>query len=195
MFKPSLSVKTITDDSVKVANNLSALGTLAVYVGIPESNAVRKGKQISNAQLAFIHTHGVRTIDARRIMGAMMLNRKIDYHAAEKLYVRSRGSMAFSIPPRPLVEPAIEADKAKIIPELEAAAKDQLDGNRPAAVRDMKRAGLMGQSVVRNWFTDARNKWPPNAPSTIKRKGSSRPLIDTGQLRASISYVLGEETK
>ncbi len=29
---------------------------------------------------------------------------------------------------------------------------------------------------------------PPNAESTIRRKGSSTPLIATGQLRASISY-------
>jgi hypothetical protein len=29
---------------------------------------------------------------------------------------------------------------------------------------------------------------PPNAPSTIAKKGSSKPLIDTGQLRASITY-------
>jgi hypothetical protein len=29
---------------------------------------------------------------------------------------------------------------------------------------------------------------PANAPSTIARKGSSTPLIDTGQLRSSITY-------
>lgn len=29
---------------------------------------------------------------------------------------------------------------------------------------------------------------PPNRPSTIARKGSSKPLIDTGQLRNSITY-------
>lgn len=29
---------------------------------------------------------------------------------------------------------------------------------------------------------------PPNAASTIARKGSSKPLIDTGQLRSAISY-------
>lgn len=28
---------------------------------------------------------------------------------------------------------------------------------------------------------------PPNAPSTIERKGSSKPLIDSGQLRSSIA--------
>lgn len=31
---------------------------------------------------------------------------------------------------------------------------------------------------------------PPNAPSTIKRKGSSKPLIDHGQLYRSIDYEL-----
>lgn len=29
---------------------------------------------------------------------------------------------------------------------------------------------------------------PPNRPRTIARKGSSKPLIDTGQLRSSITY-------
>jgi hypothetical protein len=29
---------------------------------------------------------------------------------------------------------------------------------------------------------------PPNAPSTIARKGSSTPLINTGQMRASVSH-------
>ena len=31
---------------------------------------------------------------------------------------------------------------------------------------------------------------PPNAPSTIRRKGSSTPLVDTGQLRASVTWVV-----
>ena len=29
---------------------------------------------------------------------------------------------------------------------------------------------------------------PPNAPATIARKGSSKPLVDTGRLRQSITY-------
>jgi len=29
---------------------------------------------------------------------------------------------------------------------------------------------------------------PPNAPATIRMKGSSKPLIDTGQFRSSIAY-------
>ncbi len=42
----------------------------------------------------------------------------------------------------------------------------------------------------------ARGIEPPNAASTVKRKGSSKPLIDTGQLRSSIGYQIeGSETK
>ncbi len=33
---------------------------------------------------------------------------------------------------------------------------------------------------------------PPNAPETIERKGSSKPLINTGQLRSSVSYAIRE---
>lgn|SRR5574342_207575 len=31
---------------------------------------------------------------------------------------------------------------------------------------------------------------PPNRPSTIARKGSSTPLVDTGQLRASVTWLV-----
>jgi hypothetical protein len=36
---------------------------------------------------------------------------------------------------------------------------------------------------------------PPNAPSTIQKKGSSTPLIDTGLLRSSITYEVDPGTK
>lgn len=34
---------------------------------------------------------------------------------------------------------------------------------------------------------------PPNAPSTIAQKGSSTPLIDTGQLRSSITHKVRDQ--
>lgn len=33
-------------------------------------------------------------------------------------------------------------------------------------------------------------EFEPNAPMTVQRKGSDHPLIDTGQLRRGISYVI-----
>jgi hypothetical protein len=31
---------------------------------------------------------------------------------------------------------------------------------------------------------------PPNAPATIRAKGSSKPLIDTGEMRQSVTYQI-----
>src|SRR5208283_3312990 len=137
MFTPHITTKTVTDNSVQIMKNVRGLGNLEVYVGIPEASSARKGKEgITNAQLAFIHTNGVRTIDARRRMGAMMLNRKIDYQAAQKLFIQSRGAMAFAIPPRPIIEPAIESEdnQAAIVAELKDAAQHQLDGDQLGAI-------------------------------------------------------------
>lgn len=35
--------------------------------------------------------------------------------------------------------------------------------------------------------------WTPNAPSTIAKKGSSKPLIDSGHMRQSIVYEIKKE--
>lgn len=44
--------------------------------------------------------------------------------------------------------------------------------------------GIFMENKFKLKFTDGTLE--PNAPSTIKKKGSSRPLIDTGQLRQAI---------
>jgi hypothetical protein len=185
----------VTDGSAKATKNFKDLSHLSVYVGIPESSPSRKGGKITQAELAYILTHGTRTSDARRIVGASMLNRGIDFGAAQELYIRSHGAMAFNTPPAPIIEPAIEAEdnKAAIVAELKNAATKQLDGDHPAAVNGMKRAGQEAVNRVKAWFYDNRNNWPPNAPSTIKRKGSSRRNIDTGSLRDAMTFVIGED--
>lgn len=56
----------------------------------------------------------------------------------------------------------------------------------------LKTIGVFAQGAVRSYMTDLQD--PPNAPSTIKKKGSSNPLIDTGELRSSITWVVSKET-
>lgn len=63
--------------------------------------------------------------------------------------------------------------------------KDMADGKLDMDML-LKKAGAYWVGLVKKQITDIRK--PPNAPSTIKKKGSSNPLIDTGQLRASIGY-------
>lgn len=111
---------------------------------------------------------------------------------ASLMYIHTHGSPVNNIPPRPVIEPAIAAsgNREAIAKELAGASKAFLEENPTLAKRQLERAGIAGANASKAWFTDPRNHWPPNAPSTIKRKGSDRPLIDTGALRQSITYVV-----
>lgn len=51
--------------------------------------------------------------------------------------------------------------------------------------------GIACENVILRAFDSAGwGSWAPNTPATIRRKGSSAPLIDTGQLRRSISSAV-----
>ena len=113
---------------------------------------------------------------------------------AELLYLHTHGSPLQHIPARPVIEPAIAApdNKANITAELKEAARGVLEGRPEDASRHLELAGQAGENAAVRWFTDPRNGWPRNAPSTIKAKGSDRPLIDTGELRRAITHVVEE---
>ncbi len=115
---------------------------------------------------------------------------------AQLMYIHTHGSALRGIPARPVIEPAIEAsgNKERITGELKTAARSTLDHKEDEATKYLKRAGMAGQNAARDWFEDPRNGWAPNKANTVKQKGSDRPLIDTGQLRKSIIYVVRGES-
>lgn len=56
------------------------------------------------------------------------------------------------------------------------------------AVRFMKRLGISAEAEIQRAFaTSGYGGWEPNKPSTVARKGSASPLIDTAQLRRSVA--------
>lgn len=52
----------------------------------------------------------------------------------------------------------------------------------------MKLIGVEQENATKQTITDM--KTPPNSPRTIAQKGSSHPLIDTGELRSKISSIV-----
>lgn len=111
---------------------------------------------------------------------------------AALLYIHTNGSPVRHIPARPVIEPAIQADgnRELIAAQLKLAGKAILDKDAAAAETHLRKAGQIGANVSKRWFTDPRNNWAPNAPSTIRAKGSDQPLIDTGALRQAITWVI-----
>ncbi len=55
----------------------------------------------------------------------------------------------------------------------------------------LNRVGAYTKGKMQREIRDG--EWTPNAPSTIARKGSDKPLIDTGQMRQRIVYVVKDK--
>lgn len=180
--------------SVQKRSNLADLkkrihevAKINVLVGIPqEKDSREEGGSIGNAELLYIHTHGIRKRAMREEMKSDMDEGK-KYSEAYSLYVQSHGSPLWHSPPRPVLEPAIEANKESMAEVLKAAVLSYIHSGSEFGFR---RAGMLGASAAKNWFQDPRNGWEPNSPKTIARKGSSLPLVDTGALRQAITYVI-----
>lgn len=175
---------------------MADIGNMEVYVGIPEEAASREGENknegINNAELAYIHTHGVRAKSMREEMQPNM-NKGIPYSKAYEMYVQEHGSPLWHSPPRPIIEPAIGKYKEPIADKLKPALTASLNGDSEGAREGLEKAGMFAANKVKDYFVDPENGWAPNTPKTIEEKGSDRPLVDTGSLRQAITYVVGEK--
>lgn len=85
------------------------------------------------------------------------------------------------IPPRPWLAPGVESATSDIIDTLAAGVESGAPMNQT-----LEQVGAIAAGAAQVYMTELRD--PPNAPSTIAQKGSDNPLIDTGVLRASVSY-------
>lgn len=169
-----------TDNLGAFEKALAGLVGEQVLVGIPDSTADRKdeGEPLSNAEIG---------------------------------YIQETGSPANNIPARPFLVPGVEAAADSTAEKLGKAAGLALGGLRDQARTAMSAAGLIAQNSVRATINAGIE--PALADSTLEararrgRKGAAaelarrddgadpsmtgaKPLIDSGQLRNAITYVL-----
>lgn len=87
--------------------------------------------------------------------------------------------------------------RAWLIPGVKSAEQDMKDTvahgleSGESVERIIQQVGVVAAGAVQQYMTDL--QYPPNAPSTIAQKGSSNPLIDSGALRASVSWKVDKE--
>ena len=111
---------------------------------------------------------------------------------AALLYKNEKGSPIDHIPARPVLKPAIAQPQVqeKISTLFRDAAEAALVfGNREKCEQCFEKAGMIGRDACKKYITDGTNL-APNAPLTILRKGSSKPLIDTGSMLNAITYAV-----
>jgi phage gpG-like protein len=97
------------------------------------------------------------------------------------------GSDTNNIPPRSFLRMPIETHAREIFKGMDnQKVKEAVVSGDAIAV--FKILGMIAEGFVKLAFASGGfGKWPALKQETIARKGSSAPLIDTGQLRRSIS--------
>lgn len=94
-----------------------------------------------------------------------------------------------SVPARPWIGPPFRAHRkdylARLVKAYKAAVKT---GNASLVERELGRLGLLMVADIKNYVTQGPGVPPPNAPSTIAAKGSSRPLVDTAGMVNSVTH-------
>ncbi|MDH0030321.1 MULTISPECIES: hypothetical protein [unclassified Acinetobacter] len=148
-----------------------------VLVGIPHGESRTDADGMTNAQLYYLHEHG---------------------------------SPAKNIPARPTLVPGVASVQEKIADRLCKAVDAALDSNPDGVMKHYNAAGMIAQNAVRLYFVEG--SLAPLSLVTIQnrarrgRKGAKeylkqldsgtpeaglvRPLIDTGEMRKSVTYVI-----
>jgi len=182
----------------EIKKRLEEIAKTRILVGISEDNeTIQQMNKADNEAYQkhtdeFIREHNI--TDEKKIK--KLKNRKInDLTNAQKLFINSRGSPATNMPPRPVIEPAIEDKFDQISEVIKQGAIKGLEGDMEGMLEDFDMAGLMAQTASINWFDNPKNNWAPNAERTIKAKGSDSPLIDTGEMRKAITYAVVKGNK
>lgn len=93
------------------------------------------------------------------------------------------------IPPRPFITMAMYKGRNTIRMALLAETKALFDGKADLKT-GLTRIGLFTQDLIQQQIGS--NMPPPNKPATIKAKGSSRTLVDTGRMMQSVTWDFGK---
>lgn len=93
---------------------------------------------------------------------------------------------ASDIPERPFMRQSFENHEG----ELQAAcdAAQRLVSSGGSAEQALQQIGVAAKGLVQDEIVNG--GFAPNAESTIKKKGSEQPLIDTGTMRQSVNFVV-----
>lgn len=95
------------------------------------------------------------------------------------------------IPERSFIRAGVDENEAQINAAADRLWKMVIDGRITKAVALAKMGEIIQRHVQRKITT---LRTPINELSTIRKKKSSNPLIDTGRMRASIRWVLAKSS-
>ncbi len=108
---------------------------------------------------------------------------------AEIAAVNEFGTTDGRIPERPAFRSTFEEQREHLTEDARRLILGWIDGKISIKV-GLEAMGAKLVAAVRKKITSGAGVPPPNAPSTIRAKGSSRPLVDTGHMINSITSAV-----
>jgi hypothetical protein len=99
--------------------------------------------------------------------------------------VHEMGAPSRGIPARPFLIPTMQNNAEKYTNLMAQGFRNALQDKEKSA-EVYEKIGLVASSDVKDYIVSG--QFVPLKESTIDRKGSSKPLLDTGEMRNSISY-------
>lgn len=186
----------VIDNVDRVLRSIKILTQKQVLVGIPESKADRDnygsaGADVTNAMLAYVH---------------------------------ETGAPSHNIPARPFLMPGVSKALPQVIPALQAAAEASLDGDDKEVDKFLNVAGLIASAsakreistapytplkdstIARRHLSRQTKSMRPGEVQYFKLRDQGidegaaqaavgiQPLINTGQLRNAITYVVRDRS-
>lgn len=89
------------------------------------------------------------------------------------------------IPARPFMRTSFDENREKINRAI-SGEYDKIVAGQGTVKKSLNLIGLLMTQLIQKKIREIH--YPPNAPSTIARKGSSKPLIDFGQMIQSVRH-------
>lgn len=159
-------IKTAKNDFPKMEASIAELNGLKVNVGVLGGE---------HAWLASIHEYGCR----------IKVTPKMRAYLHKKGLHLKDSTTEIVIPERSFLRSGFDENADKVLKTTEAVLPDVLIGTL-SVEQYAKLVGLQLASAIKEYAVNLNS--PPNHPFTKQQKGSSNPLVDTGDMINSITY-------
>ena len=109
-----------------------------------------------------------------------------NYGTSEKVNLVGGGkSLAEIVPERPFLDNAIRDNRAKYGRMMRAASVGIINGSS-SVTSVMRKIGIEATGDIQDEIVNLRT--PENAPSTVKQKKSSNPLVASGEMKGAVTH-------
>lgn len=124
---------------------------------------------------------------SKRVFIGFQAGKVIDDCGVDMAQIAMFNELGTSIAPaRPFLRQTVDENLDDIKAFGGEKIQDIAEGGTVEGV--LKQLGVYGKGLVQEQIKNG--TFEPNAPSTIRRKKSDKPLIDTGKMRQSVNFVI-----